>query len=180
MSHGYDLCDCGARKLRRSPVCRPCRLSFQPRMRPIAERLWEKVDRSAGPDACWPFMGAKMHNGYGHLGAGGRNDGQVAAHRVAYQDQVGPIPEGLNVLHRCDNRPCCNPRHLWIGTQRENLLDMIAKGRHPMMVKARLRREQLSDLQSSASASTVGAPRHLGGGAALVAREDDPAVLPAR
>jgi hypothetical protein len=82
-----------------------------------------------------------MHNGYGMLGLGRRTDPKTAAHRVAWTVAVGPIPEGLNVLHHCDNRPCCNPAHLWLGTQRDNLLDMVAKGRHGMQVKARMRRE---------------------------------------
>ncbi|HUW16223.1 MAG TPA: HNH endonuclease signature motif containing protein [Actinomycetes bacterium] len=109
-------------------------------MKPAADRLWAKVDKSAGPDGCWPFTGSTMHNGYGHLGAGRRGDPTVAAHRVAYESAVGPIPAGMNVLHTCDNRPCCNPAHLWIGTQRDNLLDMVAKGRHGMTVKAARRR----------------------------------------
>ena len=108
-------------------------------MKPLADRLWAK-DRSGGPDACWPFNGARMHNGYGHLGLGRNADGLIAAHRAAWIATNGAIPDGLNVLHRCDNRPCCNPAHLWLGTQRENLLDMVAKGRHGMQVKARNRR----------------------------------------
>lgn len=94
--------------------------------------MWAKVDRSAGPDGCWPFTGSTMHNGYGHLGGeGGRGAPTLAAHRVAYEDAVGPIPAGMYVLHTCDNRPCCNPAHLWIGTQGDNLRDMWAKGRRP-------------------------------------------------
>lgn len=100
-------------------------------------RVWEHVDMSGGPAECWPWTASRMRNGYGHIGVEGRT---LAAHRVAYESAMGPIPKGLNVLHHCDNRGCCNPGHLWIGTQRENLLDMIAKGRHGMQVKAAARK----------------------------------------
>jgi len=103
----------------------------------LAERLSRKLDFSAGPDGCWLWTGAKVHNGYGHISDGrGR---LIATHRAAYQVWVGQIPDGLNVLHRCDVRACCNPAHLWIGTQSENLFDAGAKGRHPAQVKARKR-----------------------------------------
>lgn len=89
------------------------------------ERFLSLLDRSGGPDACWPFIGAKS-NGYGSL----RVDGRTAfAHRVSYELFVGPIPDGESVLHRCDNRPCCNPIHLFAGTQLANIQDCVAKGR---------------------------------------------------
>ena len=103
------------------------------RRAPIAVRLWEKVDTSGGPDACWPWLGATMHNGYGHIGLGRK---VVASHRTAYEDAVGPIPAGLYILHHCDNRICCNPAHLWAGTQGDNLRDMYAKGRGWRQVQA--------------------------------------------
>ena len=53
----------------------------------------------------------------------------VSSHRYAWELWEGPIPNGMNVLHRCDNRRCCNPAHLFLGTQQENMLDMYAKGR---------------------------------------------------
>lgn len=51
-------------------------------------------------------------------------------HQVAWILTNGPIPPGMGVLHRCDNQPCCNPSHLFIGTQADNVADMVAKGRH--------------------------------------------------
>ena len=106
---------------------------------PIVDRLWAKVDRR-GPEECWPWTGARRGRGYGHLGSGGRGQPSIAAHRAVFTLTHGPIPPGMVVCHTCDNRICCNPAHLWLGTQRDNLMDMIAKGRHGMTVRARMRR----------------------------------------
>lgn len=104
---------------------------FSPINRPnLAERLWAKVDQSGGPDACWLWTGAvATKEGYGSIRLTGAKAGKAMAHRVAYELTNGPIPEGRHVLHRCDNPPCCNPAHLWVGTQQDNMSDMKAKGR---------------------------------------------------
>jgi hypothetical protein len=93
---------------------------------PVAERLWRHVDRSGGPDACWPWVGYTQ-KGYGRLrGTDGR---KALAHRVAYELSVGPIPDSLHICHTCDNPPCCNPAHLVPGTHTDNMHDMDARGR---------------------------------------------------
>ena len=73
-----------------------------------------------------------MPDGYGVTWASER---LMRAHRVAYALVEGPIPEGLEVLHRCDNPPCCNPAHLFIGTKSDNMRDMAAKGRQVMQAR---------------------------------------------
>jgi hypothetical protein len=73
---------------------------------------------------CWVWQGYRNEHGYGRLWAPKRY-----VHRAAYEAFVGPIPAGLNVLHRCDNPPCCNPAHLFLGTRADNARDMLAKGR---------------------------------------------------
>jgi hypothetical protein len=95
----------------------------------LADRFWSKVDRSGGPGACWPWMASRNPSGYGRI----RFDGQVVlAHRLAYElDRGHPPPPGYYALHSCDNPPCVNARHLFIGTHLDNMADMMAKGRGP-------------------------------------------------
>jgi hypothetical protein len=88
-----------------------------------AQRFWPKVDKSGD---CWVWTASKNDRGYGHFGRGGRT---VSAHRVAWELARGPIPEGLWVLHKCDNPPCVNPAHLFLGTPGDNARDREAKGR---------------------------------------------------
>lgn len=76
---------------------------------------------------CWEWTSAFGQGGYGKLTA---NSQQRSAHRVSYEIHHGPIGDGLCVLHRCDNKSCVNPGHLFLGTKSENTRDMYAKGRH--------------------------------------------------
>lgn len=92
---------------------------------PPAERLRRYVV-AGGPGECWEFQGFRDSRGYGRLNVGGR---PVPAHRVAWEAEHGPIPDGQLVCHHCDNPPCCNVAHLFLGTVADNNADMRAKGR---------------------------------------------------
>lgn len=97
--------------------------------RPIAERLAEKVLMGA-PDDCWPYTGHPNKRGYGKIGgAEGKRGSSDYAHRAAWVVAFGPIPDGLWVLHHCDNPPCCNPAHLFLGDHDANMADAVRKGR---------------------------------------------------
>lgn len=93
----------------------------------LAERLWARVDKSGGDDACWPWSGSRHRAGHGQIGVGGNR--LAYAHRVAWELTNGPIAEGLCVCHKCDNPPCCNPAHMFLGTRAQNLDDMWNKRR---------------------------------------------------
>lgn len=104
----------------------------QLRVKTLAERLWSKVDKTEGqgPNGdCWEWRGYVHPTGYGQLMAGDGSQKNINSNRAAWIAENGDIPDGLWVLHRCDNRLCCNPEHLWLGTPRDNTQDMIAKGR---------------------------------------------------
>lgn len=101
-----------------------------PAKTPINLRFWNKA-RIAGRDDCWEWLRSKDSGGYGMVGVSGKN---VKAHRVSWMLTHGEIPEGKCILHKCDNRLCINPRHLFVGTQQENIRDMVSKKRqhHPV------------------------------------------------
>ena len=90
------------------------------------EEFWTKVDKSGGHKACWIWQGKKQTGGYGQFRFKGK---LILAHRLSYIFECGPIPEGMCVLHKCDNPSCCNPKHLYLGTKKDNARDRDRKGR---------------------------------------------------
>lgn len=137
------LCECGVRtqviaKTLRNKGTQSCGC-LRKEKRAIEDRFWEKVDKNGplpshapelGP--CWIWKGARNKAEYGLIGIRGITGGRLRsslAHRVSYLLHVGDIPDGLWVLHRCDNPPCIRGKHLFLGTHQDNMRDAIAKGR---------------------------------------------------
>lgn len=102
-------------------------------------------------NGCWEWTRSKDRKGYGQVGV---NYKHIYAHRLAYMLWIGEIPEGMCVCHHCDNPPCFNPNHLFIGTRKDNARDAAQKGRtfipgafceqHPM---AKLTNEQVQEIR---------------------------------
>lgn len=109
------------------------------------ERFWSKIDQT---DSCWNWTGTLNNRGYGQFFVDRR---QVLAHRFSYEYHIGPIPTGVFCLHRCDNRRCVNPEHLFLGDVKDNYDDMIRKGRgavgsrHPL---AKLTEKDVRDIRA--------------------------------
>jgi len=126
-------------------------------IRPMTERFWEKVDKSAGVDGCWLWANATDIGGYGVFGLI-ENGVKVLrkTHRIAWELTNGSIGKGLFACHRCDVRRCVNPAHIFLGSMADNNADKAQKGR-----AARLRGEasplaKLSwDIVSQIRASTL-------------------------
>lgn len=125
-------------------------------------RFKEKVVEAA-PDACWLWTGLKSHNGYGQLMCKIR-DGYfrpVRAHRIAWEAVNGPIPEGMYVLHSCDTPACCNPKHLFLGTAKDNIHDAVRKGRHPHHESHGMHRLTKDDVDVIRALCCIGVRRRL-------------------
>lgn len=109
-----------------------------------AERFWSKV---VGGDGCWIYSGSKKADGYGQFSVGSRADGtrgKVRAHRMAWCLTNGAIPDGMDVLHECDNPSCVRPDHLKLGTHIDNMKDARDRRRRQGASNAN---SQLSDAQ---------------------------------
>ena len=120
--HGKNLC---ANHYHRFKVYGDLNVSNKPRGT-TEERFWKFIVKN---ESCWNWTGNK-ENGYGRVSVGKHLDGYVLAHRFSWElHNQQKIPEGMFVMHKCDNPECCNPEHLMLGTPKENTQDMIAKGR---------------------------------------------------
>lgn len=91
-----------------------------PPRKDLAHKLWSTVD-VRGPEDCWLSTRRVSSNGYVTISHGKKK--QYAAHRLSFELTYGPIPEGLLVRHKCDVKHCCNPYHLELGTQKDNMRD---------------------------------------------------------
>lgn len=126
-------------------------LSLHPQQRlreKAIAKFWVRLDRSSG---CWLWTGYKTYRRYGLLWFGTKN---VSTHRLAWMLTYGDIPHGLYVCHTCDNPPCCNPSHLWLGTSADNAHDRDAKGRGGALFgeqnpASKLTAEQIEEIRRS-------------------------------
>lgn len=109
------------------------------------EVLWARIDKNH-PSGCWVYTGATDRRGYGRPAIKTK---RYYAHRRSYEIHKGPIPDGMLVLHSCDNPPCCNPEHLSLGLDADNHRDMRARGRANYISRAKLAADQVREIRAS-------------------------------
>lgn len=158
MSSQFKVCvECGSlfgphgdknfkRKKYCSFVCWHAAKKFAPKR--ADTMFWPKIDRSGGPEACWPYYRTDTA-GYGRFAKQGP---YAFAHRTAYLLTKGMIPDGMEVCHTCDVRNCCNPAHLFLATHDENMADCKAKKRHAWGERTwrnKLTAEQVQEIRKS-------------------------------
>lgn len=133
-----------------------------PRSRGSLEtRFWRQVDKRSASE-CWPWKSKSLVKGYGYIGLGGRSGGKELAHRVAWLLTHGELPDlkgyhGAVVRHKCHNRLCCNPDHLEIGTQADNVNDMWTREGGPKG-NTQLTEKQIAEIRSDPRSSRQLAP----------------------
>jgi hypothetical protein len=128
----------------------------------MAKTIYELLARCRKEGECLIFWGKPKSDGYGHLWDTRKKKVRYV-HRIAWELASGPIPNGMLVLHRCDNRPCCNPKHLFLGTHADNVRDMLAKKRGPWGEKnanARLTAKQVLEIYHSKERNHILAERY--------------------
>jgi hypothetical protein len=130
--HGFCECGCGKitghpKRGRNKNIPYRFVMGHSRRRSPeqFREWFWSMVDIKE-PDECWVWKAGLADTGYGGLSHLNKT---ATTHVVAWELTNGPVPDGLCVLHKCDNRPCCNPNHLFLGTKKDNTQDMVKKGR---------------------------------------------------
>lgn len=123
---------CGKKLIRyQSQIFGKIFCSHECRHEPIEQRFWSKIDKSPHPQGCWLWTASTHPDGYGQFGWPEKNEQR--SHRIAWILTKGNIPKGMKCLHNCPgvhNPTCCNPDHLYLGTQADNVRDAIKQGTH--------------------------------------------------
>lgn len=134
-------------------------------MKSTPEQIFWRFVVPKGIDECWEWSGCRKPTGYGQ----NKMTTEPRAHRMPWVIHRGPIPDGIHVCHRCDNPPCCNPNHLFLGTAKDNAQDREKKGRRPLIVGEnfnghKLTKEQVIQIRAmkSSGMSSAAIQREIG------------------